>query len=47
MNCDHPGCGCSGATLERDGRHYCSESCARQATEGGSGACDCGHADCS
>jgi hypothetical protein len=54
MKCQHPGCQCADASIERNGRQYCSEECAEQHS-GGPGeptassgrSCECGHAGCS
>jgi hypothetical protein len=47
MSCQHPACSCSEATIERDGRRYCSEHCAKQGADPGStGGCSCGHSGC-
>ena len=45
MICAHRACGCEDARVERDGKMYCSATCA-QATEPSSGPCGCGHAHC-
>jgi hypothetical protein len=47
MTCQHRGCGCQETNVEREGRKFCSESCADVETTGKHGAhCPCGHADC-
>jgi len=47
MICEHDDCHCqSEIGLERDGRTYCSESCARAAISHQEN-CGCGHAGCS
>jgi hypothetical protein len=47
MNCEHTGCHCTDATVERDGKQFCSERCADAAQSKPRGAaCDCGHPDC-
>ena len=49
MRCSHNGCHCNDATIERDGRNYCSERCAdadRQSRRGQESGCPCGHPDC-
>jgi hypothetical protein len=47
MTCQHTGCRCSDATVERDGKKYCSESCAVQDTSGRREQhCGCGHPAC-
>ena len=49
MNCDHKGCHCSDATLEREGKKFCSENCAdarNESASSASSACRCGHPDC-
>ena len=47
LNCDHGGCHCqSEIGVEKNGRTYCSESCAyAEVTRHES--CGCGHAGCS
>jgi hypothetical protein len=46
--CEHAGCRCGDAKVERSGRQYCSEFCAsgRTAAGGQGKGCGCGHADC-
>ncbi|MFY9551263.1 MAG: metallothionein [Thermoanaerobaculia bacterium] len=47
MSCEHPGCHCTDATLEQDGKQFCSEHCAEAAQSKPRGTgCDCGHPDC-
>ena len=50
MTCSHDGCHCADATVERDGKNYCSERCADAALQGAAAAkgkgCPCGHPDC-
>ena len=51
MKCQHPGCACSEASVERNGRQYCSEECAEQHSSGEKPAssgrsCECDHAGC-
>jgi hypothetical protein len=48
MNCAHNGCRCNDATIERDGKNYCSERCADATLQGPASAkgCLCGHPDC-
>ena len=47
MICEHDDCHCqSEIGLERNGRTYCSESCARAAISHQEN-CGCGHAGCS
>jgi hypothetical protein len=51
MHCTHGGCHCNDATVERDGKNYCSERCADAALGGSSSpsaarTCPCGHPDC-
>jgi hypothetical protein len=47
MNCDHGPCTCSDASINQNGKHYCSTQCA-QSAEAGSPAntCSCAHDDC-
>jgi hypothetical protein len=45
MQCEHPGCSCRG-NIQREGRSYCSESCASAGAERTPGGCGCGHPDC-
>lgn len=45
MNCQHPGCKCANATVDRGGKKYCSNACADKGAAAG-GACDCGHPGC-
>jgi len=47
-NCAHKGCKCKVDTakaVSQGGKNYCSSHCA-QATQSGSGKCNCGHPDC-
>ena len=47
-NCAHKGCKCKVDTskaVSQGGKNYCSNHCA-QATQSGSGKCNCGHPDC-
>lgn len=47
MGCEHEGCHCqSEVGIERNGRRYCSEFCAK-AQAGRLESCRCGHAGCS
>jgi hypothetical protein len=47
MKCDHRGCNCEGATVERGGKRFCSSTCAEVETTGRHQAhCPCGHPDC-
>lgn len=48
MHCEHPGCHCSEANVEREGKKYCSEKCAESRNESSSSSsrCGCGHPDC-
>jgi len=47
MNCSHADCRCDDATVERDGRVYCSEYCADETLASGPRrGCRCGHPDC-
>lgn len=47
MKCDHRGCNCEGATVERGGKRFCSAACAEVETTGRHQAhCPCGHPDC-
>jgi hypothetical protein len=45
MNCQHAACHCREASIEKDGRRYCSDACANAAAL--SSACPCGHQGCS
>jgi len=48
MTCEHRGRNCEGATVEREGKKFCSPACAEMQTSGRHGAsCPCGHPDCS
>jgi hypothetical protein len=49
MHCNHPECDCTSATVERNGKSYCSEACATGTARGagnGRTGCGCGHAGC-
>lgn len=47
MKCQHPACECTDATLDRNGRKFCSDRCAQDAESASAGrGCDCGHPDC-
>jgi hypothetical protein len=49
MHCEHAGCHCSEATVELEGKKYCSEKCAESGNESASRSsakCSCGHPDC-
>jgi hypothetical protein len=47
MNCEHDSCHCqSEVGMEKDGRSYCSVSCANHAANEQDN-CGCGHAGCS
>jgi hypothetical protein len=47
MKCEHQACHCqSEIGVERNGRTYCSESCARASFDRPE-SCGCGHAGCS
>jgi hypothetical protein len=46
MKCSHKGCHCGDATLERDGKNFCSERCADAELRKSSDGCACGHPDC-
>jgi hypothetical protein len=47
MACEHRGCLCQKAKVERDGKSFCSEMCATAQTENRHRAlCPCGHAGC-
>jgi hypothetical protein len=46
MSCSHNGCHCNDATVEREGRNFCSERCAEAERQGTEGGCPCGHPDC-
>jgi hypothetical protein len=52
MKCQHQGCQCTEAAVERNGRRYCSDHCAEQQarqreSEASGRGCECGHAECS
>ena len=45
--CEHSGCHCQKASVERNGKKYCSETCAEVQTSGKHGGhCPCGHLSC-
>jgi len=47
MACDHRGCNCDQETVNREGKHFCSEGCATAETKNRHQAnCPCGHPDC-
>lgn len=47
MHCEHAGCHCSEATVELEGKKFCSEKCAESRNESVSPArCGCDHPDC-
>lgn len=53
MNCAHSGCKCRDASIEKNGKRYCSDHCARagqggggQTAGAGKGGCGCGHPGC-
>jgi hypothetical protein len=47
MHCEHEGCHCTDAVVEREGKKFCSEACADSLLESTSSAdCPCGHPDC-
>jgi hypothetical protein len=48
MKCEHAGCRCGEAALERGGKRYCSDHCAQERTDGTAGrkGCGCGHPGC-
>jgi hypothetical protein len=47
MKCEHRGCNCKGATVERGGKKFCSPSCAEMEITGRHGkSCPCGHPGC-
>ena len=45
MDCAHGPCTCQHGTIEREGRMYCSDECARAGTENPT-ECRCAHPDC-
>jgi hypothetical protein len=46
-SCQHRGCNCSPADVERQGRVFCGERCAEMETTGQhEAACPCGHREC-
>ncbi len=46
MKCSHNGCHCNDATVERDGKKFCSERCAELERQHKPVSCSCGHPDC-
>ena len=47
MHCEHKGCHCAEATVELEGKKFCSEKCAESGKESAtSPKCGCGHPDC-
>ncbi|MGE5275832.1 MAG: hypothetical protein ACM3SU_02450 [Acidobacteriota bacterium] len=47
MSCQHRGCRCQETNVEREGRKFCSETCAEMETTGAHREhCTCGHLDC-
>jgi hypothetical protein len=47
INCDHRGCRCEDAPVERGNERYCSERCAdMEMSATPDPLCQCGHADC-
>jgi hypothetical protein len=46
MACQHEGCRCNEARVEREGRKFCSETCADSAHDRKGAPCPCGHPDC-
>jgi hypothetical protein len=46
MTCQHDGCRCQEVHVEREGRRFCSETCAEKESSGEHGNCSCGHPDC-
>ena len=47
MKCEHPNCRCNDATVELEGKKFCSEKCAESRGESDASAgCRCGHPDC-
>jgi len=45
MNCQHSECDCVNASFARNGKQYCSESCATSASAG-EASCGCDHPGC-
>ena len=47
MDCEHEGCHCTDAVVEREGKNFCSERCADALLDSTpSAGCRCGHPDC-
>jgi hypothetical protein len=47
MSCEHRGCQCEEALVDRGGKKYCSENCAERESSGRHvSRCDCGHPSC-
>jgi len=47
MSCEHRGCRCTDAHIQRGGRRFCSERCAEQESAANpEPSCHCGHPDC-
>jgi hypothetical protein len=47
MKCDHRGCRCEDAPVERGNESFCSEMCAEmEMSATPEPLCQCGHADC-
>jgi hypothetical protein len=47
MDCQHKACKCQEKGVRREGKNFCSETCAELATQGRhEGACPCGHPEC-
>jgi hypothetical protein len=45
--CEHSGCHCQQVLIERNGKKFCSETCAQVQTTGKHGGhCPCGHPSC-
>jgi hypothetical protein len=47
MACQHEACQCADASVQREGRNYCSNHCAEaESPHGGEAGCACGHDAC-
>jgi hypothetical protein len=45
MSCAHQSCSCSNASVNQDGKSYCSEACANDDRMNAQ-TCHCPHGDC-
>ena len=47
MSCEHRGCQCEEALVDRGGKKFCCENCAERESSGRHvSRCDCGHPPC-